>query len=116
MNHLYEVTVFHLPGGQPGSSRRHGRHRGRHHGARVYAVRRRREEIFRVARKRKGHRIAAFGSIARGEADPDGDLDLLADFELDASLLDRVGVGVDVVTRSALKPRDDDIRAEAVDL
>jgi len=27
-----------------------------------------------------------------------------------------LGVGFDVVTRSALKPRDDHIRAEAVDL
>jgi predicted nucleotidyltransferase len=46
------------------------------------------------------------------------------DFEPGASLLDHVGLfqdlkellGVDVVTRSALKPRDDHIRAEAVEL
>ena len=53
-------------------------------------------------------------------------LDLLVDFEPGASLLDQaglfqdleelLGVGVDVVSRSGLKPWDDHIRAEAVDL
>jgi len=50
----------------------------------------------------------------------------LVDFEPGASLLDHVGlfqdleellgVEVDVVTLNALKPRDEHIRAEAVDL
>src|SRR5260370_19984937 len=89
-------------------------------------LRRRRAEILGVARKRRAHRIAVFGSVARGEAHPDSDLDLLVDFEPGASLLDHIGlfqdledllgVGVDVVARSALKTRDDHIRAEAVDL
>ena len=89
-------------------------------------LRRRRAEILGVARKHKAHQIAVFGSVARGEARPGSDLDLLVDFEPGASLLDHVGlfqdleellgVGVDVVTRNALKPRDDRIRAEAVDL
>jgi uncharacterized protein len=89
-------------------------------------LRRRRAEILGVARKRRARRVAVFGSVARGEAHPDSDLDLLVDFEPGASLLDHVGlfqdledllgVGVDVVARSALKTRDDHIRAEAVDL
>jgi uncharacterized protein len=89
-------------------------------------LRRRRAEILGVARKRRARRIAVFGSVARGEADSDSDIDLLVDFEPGASLLDHfglfqdledlLGVGVDVVARSALKPRDDHIRAEAVDL
>lgn len=67
-----------------------------------------------------------FGSVGRGEARPDSVLDLLVDFEPDASLLDHVGllqdleelldVEVHVVTRNALKPRDERIRSEAVDL
>jgi predicted nucleotidyltransferase len=89
-------------------------------------LRRRRVEILGIARKRRARRIAVFGSVARGAARPDSDLDLLVDFEPGASLLDHVGlfqdleellgVGVDVVARSALKPRDEHIRAEAVDL
>ena len=89
-------------------------------------LRRRRAEILAVARKHRAHRIAVFGSVARGEARPGRDLDLLVDFEPGTSLLDHVGlfqdleellgVGVDVLTRSALKPRDEHIRAEAVDL
>jgi hypothetical protein len=89
-------------------------------------LRRRRAEILGVARRRRAHRIAVFGSVARGEARADSDVDLLVDFEEGTSLLDHVGlfqdleellgVGVDVVTRSALKPRDEHIRAEAVDL
>ena len=89
-------------------------------------LRRRRAEILGVARKRRARRIAVFGSVARGKADLDSDIDLLVDFEPGASLLDHIGlfqdledllgVGVDVVARNALKPRDDHIRAEAVDL
>jgi predicted nucleotidyltransferase len=90
------------------------------------ALRGRRAEILRVARKRRARRIAVFGSVARGEGHAGSDVDLLVDFEPGASLLDHVGlfqdleellgVGVDVVSRNGLKPRDDHIRAEAVDL
>ena len=76
---------------------------------------RHRAEILGVARKRRARRIAVSGSVTRGEAHPDSDLDLLVDFEPGASLLDHIGlfqdledllgVGVDVVARSALKPR-----------
>jgi len=34
----------------------------------IEGLRRRREEILGVARRRKAHRVAVFGSVARGEA------------------------------------------------
>ena len=89
-------------------------------------LRRLRVEILAIARNRRAHRIAVFGSVARGEARPGSDLDLLVEFEPGASLIDHVGLSqdleellglkVDVVARGSLKPRDDHIRAEAVNL
>jgi len=89
-------------------------------------LRRRRARILGIAKERRAHRVAVFGSVARGDARPDSDLDLLVDFEPGASLIDHIGlfqdleellgVEVDVVARSTLKPRDGNIRAEAVDL
>ena len=89
-------------------------------------LRLRRSEILAVARRRRAKRIAVFGSVARGEAGPGSDIDFLVDFEPGTSLLDHVGlfqdledllgVGVDVVSRDGLKPRDDHIRQEAVEL
>jgi uncharacterized protein len=84
----------------------------------------RRDPRRRAEAEGSSDRRLRFGRSRRGY--PDSDLDLLVDFEPGASLLDHIGlfqdlkdllgVGVDVVARSALKPRDDHIRAEAVDL
>ena len=41
-------------------------------------------------------RIRVFGSVARGEARPDSDLDLLADWEPGRSLLDHVALAQDL--------------------
>jgi len=89
-------------------------------------VREQRDEILEAARRRRASRVRVFGSVARGEARPDSDVDFLVDFEPDASLLDQVGliqdlqellgVGVDVVSTGGLRPRHDPIREEAVDL
>lgn len=69
---------------------------------------------------------AVFGSIARGQAGPDSDVDVLVDVDPAAQfdlldlvavknlLADRLGRAVDVVQREALKPRiRDRILAEA---
>ena len=60
-------------------------------------------------------RLGVFGSVARGEAGPDSDVDILVEFDVlpdlyeFAALRDRlaeiVGRPVDLVTPSALKPR-----------
>jgi len=88
-------------------------------------VRRSFAEINKILRKNKNFlskrykikEIGIFGSYLRGEAKEDSDLDILVEFESDAkiSLLDFVelenflsdllGVKVDLVEKSALKPR-----------
>jgi predicted nucleotidyltransferase len=62
------------------------------------------------------HRIGVFGSWARGEQSPTSDLDLLVEFsesrklslldivELELTLCETLGLKVDLVERSALKP------------
>ncbi|HFD17060.1 MAG TPA: nucleotidyltransferase [Rhodospirillales bacterium] len=59
--------------------------------------------------------LAVFGSAVRGEAGPDSDLDILVEFEtppglfafvrLEDEISARLGRKVDLVMRSALKPR-----------
>lgn len=59
--------------------------------------------------------IGIFGSFVRGEESPESDLDILVDFEkpigllkfvdLKLSLSELLGVRVDLVMKSALKPR-----------
>lgn len=73
-------------------------------------------------------RIALFGSLARGEANPDSDVDLLVEFEPGGKSFDRflalsdllerlLGRHVDLVTTEALSPYiGPHILAEAADV
>lgn len=72
-------------------------------------------EILRIAARHGARNVRVFGSVARGEARPDSDVDFLVDMEPGRSLLDMggllmdlrdlLGLEVDVVTEYGLKPR-----------
>lgn len=74
-----------------------------------------REEILRVAAKYGARDIRVFGSVARGEADEQSDIDLIVEFEPGRSLLDHAGLWlelqellgckVDVVSKHGIKAR-----------
>jgi uncharacterized protein len=74
-----------------------------------------REAILEVAAKHGARNVRVFGSVARGEADDQSDIDFLVDMEPGRSLLDLggllvdlqdlLGQNVDVVTERGLKPR-----------
>jgi uncharacterized protein len=74
-----------------------------------------REAILQVAAKHGARNVRVFGSVARGEADEQSDIDFLVDMEPGRSLLDLggllvdlqdlLGQNVDVVTERGLKPR-----------
>jgi len=71
-----------------------------------------REEILRVAAKHGARNVRIFGSIVRGEAGPDSDVDFLVEIEPGRSLLDHVALlqdledilcrKVDIVNEKAL--------------
>lgn len=78
-----------------------------------------------LAAERGYSKLAVFGSVARKQARPDSDIDLLVEAPDRASSFDFVdfkmlleqvlGRGIDLVDYGGLKPRlDDDIRREAV--
>jgi len=86
-----------------------------------------RAEILRIAAKHGVTSIRVFGSVARGEAGPESDVDFLIEAGttvtpwfpggLVADLEDLLGRHVDVVERVALRPRLEPIvLAEAVPL
>lgn len=85
-----------------------------------------RAAIIATARRHRASGIAIFGSVARGDDHDLSDADFLVDFEPGSSLFDLLhlqdelsqllGFPVDVVSRRALKDRDDHIRREAVPL
>ena len=73
-----------------------------------------REEILRIAAVHGAHNVRVFGSLARGEAGPESDLDILVKLDPSRSLLDIIaikqdledllGCEVDVVTEAAISP------------
>jgi predicted nucleotidyltransferase len=85
-----------------------------------------RGEILAAAARHRGGAVLVFGSVARGDAGPDSDVDLLVEFEDGSSLFDLLeltdelrellGVEVDVVSARALVARDRAIRRDAVPL
>ncbi len=87
----------------------------------------RREDILRIAAKYGAVDVRVFGSVARGEAAPESDVDFLIQFEPGRSLLDHVALlqdledilslKVDVVNEKALHHRiRDRVLREAVPL
>jgi uncharacterized protein len=85
-------------------------------------LRERRGAILDIAARYGAHNVRVFGSVARGEADADSDIDILVDLEPGRSLLDLggllmelrglLGKPIDVVTEKGLRPR---IRERALD-
>lgn len=80
-----------------------------------HLLREKRTEILRVAASHGARKVRIFGSVARGEAGPESDLDFLIDLEPGRSLLDHaallleleaiLGCKVDVVTERGLRTR-----------
>ena len=74
-----------------------------------------REEIIAIAAKHGARNVRVFGSVARGEADEQSDLDLLVELRPGRSLLDHAALWVelqdllpckvDVVSDRGIKPR-----------
>jgi predicted nucleotidyltransferase len=86
-----------------------------------------RAEVLRAAERHGARNVRLIGSVARGEAGADSDLDLLVELERGRSLLDHaalmielealLGCKVDVATEKGLRPRvRDRVLAEAVAL
>ena len=55
-----------------------------------------REEILRLAAKHGAYNVRVFGSVARGEAGPDSDVDFLVDMGHGRTLFDLAGLLVDL--------------------
>jgi predicted nucleotidyltransferase len=89
-------------------------------------LRRHRAEVLAAAARRGASNVRVFGSLARGDDGSESDIDFLVDFEASRSLVDVaglildlqeiLGVPVDVVEASTLRPGDEDVLADAVEL
>ncbi len=69
----------------------------------------RRDEILRIAAAHGARNVRVFGSVARGEAGDDSDVDFLVEFEPGRSLLDQAGL---VLALEALLGRKVDVVSE----
>jgi uncharacterized protein len=56
------------------------------------SLRRRRSDILRLTERYGASNVRVFGSVARGEAGLESDIDLVVEFEADRSLLDLIGL------------------------
>lgn len=71
-----------------------------------------RQEILAIAARHGASNLRVFGSVARGEAGPESDLDILVEMQPDKSLMDHIALmqdledllqrNVDVVSERAL--------------
>ena len=78
-------------------------------------LRAKRDEILRICTKYGARNVRVFGSVARGDADEQSDVDFLVELEPGRTLFDLGGLQydldqllecrVDVVTERGLKPR-----------
>ena len=86
-----------------------------------------RDDIKRIAARHGAHNIRVFGSVARGEAGPESDIDILIDVGPTTSswfpaglildLEDLLGRRVEVITEKALNPElRDHVLREAIPL
>lgn len=55
-----------------------------------------RDKIIQLAAKHGASNVRVYGSVARGEATPDSDIDFLVDFQPDYSLWDRIELMLDL--------------------
>jgi uncharacterized protein len=90
-------------------------------------LRKRREQILALANSHGARNVRVFGSVARGEATQESDLDLVVDFDAGRSLMDHgelvmdleetLGCRVDVVSARGLRERfRERVLADAVPL
>lgn len=78
-------------------------------------VQQKRDEILAIAHRHGASNVRVFGSVARGDADEQSDIDLLVDLDRGRTLFDLAalveelsavtGHRVDVVTERGLRPR-----------